>query len=500
MDAVPENNGTQQEVQTTNIYVARLPDWVTDDVLRTKFELFGTILSCKVLNGRSGPKGVGFVQYTTPEMAMKAVNAMNNTCIGNKTVDVRLAHRDKNKGVQNQPSTNIYVCNLPKSYGEAELYALFSPHGAIKSLVVLMDRKTWDSKCVGMIRFANLEDAKAAVETLNGRMLECYDRPLEVKYAEDSQAKEQRLEKDKVDAKKQRGARDQDGARANDAEGCGPTPMNVGHEDGADAVYAKPPGWANSQVAPGGVPKDQQQGKMGPVPQLCFSNIPADSFVQPRYPWAAAVIEVSKLSTLSERSGTDHHLSKEVLAAWNKHLRAEKGPMEIWDDHGALALTEFDASLDLDAQLMMANVLAFCKEASSDSFDFHDLFPSSNNNADGSHVSDNSGRDLARGFPADTELDPWAIPPPPNSSQLFQPSVNPFEETDAWDPSVASPLPPRGTDALFAPFRASMGKLSDDSPGLTFSAASEGGQPSPILGPLMLDNVHDAAALLPLSV
>jgi RNA recognition motif-containing protein len=501
--AVEPTSQSQQGSQTTNIYVARLPDWVTDEGLRTKFEQFGTILSCKVLNGRSGPKGVGFVQYTTPEMAMKAVNAMNNTCMGNKTIDVRLAHRDKNKGVQNQPSTNIYVCNLPKSYGEAELYALFSPHGAIESLIVLMDRKTGESKCVGMIRFANLEDARAAVEALNGRMLESYDRPLEVKYAEDPKAKEQRLEKDKVEAKKKQSARDQDAAGVNDARGCGPTLMNRGHEEAADPVYSKPPGWTISHAVPRAsepvLLHDQQQRERQRWPRFSSSNFLAEMSVEPKFPWTAAVTEDPKISfsALSERSGTDQHVSKEVLAAWNKHLRVEKAPMEIFDDHGALALTEFDDSIDPIPDVSMGNdvlfpllvattsqTLLFCPELSTDAVHVQPSVSSSPNEMNGSP----DGVDLVGQSEVVSAGDPWATP--------FQKS---FPLNNVRQSSVA-PSVPFEREALFAPFRASMGKLGDDSPGLTFSAATEGGQPSPILGPLMLDNARDAAALLPLSV
>ena len=67
---------------------------------------------------------------------------MNRTYIGTSCINVRFAHRDKDKGVSSPPSNNIYVCNLPKTFGEAELYNLFSPFGAICSLIVLEDRKT----------------------------------------------------------------------------------------------------------------------------------------------------------------------------------------------------------------------------------------------------------------------------------------------------------------------------------------------------------------------
>ena len=75
-------------------------------------------------------------------MALLALRAMNRTYIGDNCINVRFAHRDKNKGVRNTPSNNLYVCNLPVNFGEAEMYTLFSPHGAITTLVVLQDRKT----------------------------------------------------------------------------------------------------------------------------------------------------------------------------------------------------------------------------------------------------------------------------------------------------------------------------------------------------------------------
>ena len=76
------------------------------------------------------------------DMALHALRAMNRTYIGNNCINVRFAHRDKDKGISSNPSNNIYVCNLPKTYGEAEVYSLFSPFGAISSLIVLEDRKT----------------------------------------------------------------------------------------------------------------------------------------------------------------------------------------------------------------------------------------------------------------------------------------------------------------------------------------------------------------------
>ena len=58
-------NNIKDDGANTNLYIARLPEWVTDEWLRTQFERFGMVVSCKVLHeGPNGPRGVGFVQYT----------------------------------------------------------------------------------------------------------------------------------------------------------------------------------------------------------------------------------------------------------------------------------------------------------------------------------------------------------------------------------------------------------------------------------------------------
>eukprot|EP00667_Euglena_gracilis_P005826 EG_transcript_5874 len=130
-------------------------------------------------------------------MAIAAQKEMNQKPVGNNFISVQFAHRDKDKGIHSLPSNNVYVCNLPPTYQETDLYALFSPYGGITSLIVLEDRKTGMSKCAGLIRFNKMEEARNAVAALNGMVLDGHNRPLEVKYAESSQTKELRHEKSK---------------------------------------------------------------------------------------------------------------------------------------------------------------------------------------------------------------------------------------------------------------------------------------------------------------
>jgi polyadenylate-binding protein len=80
--------------QGVNLYVKNLEDDVDDDKLRAEFEPFGTITSCKVMTDDKGTsKGFGFVCFSTPDEATKAVAEMNNKMIGSKPLYVSLAQR-----------------------------------------------------------------------------------------------------------------------------------------------------------------------------------------------------------------------------------------------------------------------------------------------------------------------------------------------------------------------------------------------------------------------
>lgn len=80
--------------QGVNLYVKNLDDDFDDEKLRGVFTPFGTITSCKVMKDSKGnSKGFGFVCYTTPEEATKAVTEMNGKIVGTKPLYVGLAQR-----------------------------------------------------------------------------------------------------------------------------------------------------------------------------------------------------------------------------------------------------------------------------------------------------------------------------------------------------------------------------------------------------------------------
>lgn len=71
---------------------------------------------------------------------------------------------------------NIYVGNLPYSTTDQELESLFSQHGQITSARVMIDRETGRSRGFGFVEMANDNEARTAIEALNG--FEMNGRPL----------------------------------------------------------------------------------------------------------------------------------------------------------------------------------------------------------------------------------------------------------------------------------------------------------------------------------
>ena len=76
---------------------------------------------------------------------------------------------------------NIYVGNLPYRLSEDDLQAAFENYGEVSSARIIFDRETNRSKGFGFVEMPDDEQAKAAIEALNGS--EIGGRPLNVNEA-----------------------------------------------------------------------------------------------------------------------------------------------------------------------------------------------------------------------------------------------------------------------------------------------------------------------------
>merc|ERR1712083_721595 len=83
--------------QGVNLYVKNLDDTIDDERLRKEFAPYGTITSAKVMNEEGRSKGFGFVCFSSPEEATKAVPEMNGRIIVAKPLYVALAQRKEDR-------------------------------------------------------------------------------------------------------------------------------------------------------------------------------------------------------------------------------------------------------------------------------------------------------------------------------------------------------------------------------------------------------------------
>ncbi|KAF2301115.1 hypothetical protein GH714_020182 [Hevea brasiliensis] len=173
-----------EESNFTNLYVKNLADNITEDTLQNMFAVFGKVCNVVIMKDHEGTsRGFGFVNFDSPEGAKKAVDALNGSLLGSRTLFVGraqkkaerikiLQHADKdifNNHIEKLKLSNVYVKNLDVRIDDNKLREIFSACGKIVSAKV-MRYDNGVSRKFGFVCFSSPEEAKKALNTLNGIM------------------------------------------------------------------------------------------------------------------------------------------------------------------------------------------------------------------------------------------------------------------------------------------------------------------------------------------
>ncbi|XP_060930031.1 polyadenylate-binding protein 1-like isoform X2 [Limanda limanda] len=157
-----------------NIFIKNMDESIDNKALYDTFSAFGNILSCKVVCDENGSKGYGFVHFETHEAAHRAIDTMNGMLLNDRKVFVghfkSRKEREVEFGTKAMKFTNVYIKNFGEDYCEEKLKGVFSAFGRTLSVRVMKDERG-RSRGFGFVNYANHDDARKAVDDMNGKEL-----------------------------------------------------------------------------------------------------------------------------------------------------------------------------------------------------------------------------------------------------------------------------------------------------------------------------------------
>ncbi|KAH0563971.1 RNA-binding protein 39 [Cotesia glomerata] len=131
-------------------------------------------------------KGIAYVEFKDPESVTLALGLSGQKLLGVPIV-VQHTQAEKNRMGNSMPNLmpkgqtgpmRLYVGSLHFNITEDMLRGIFEPFGKIDNIQLIMDPETGRSKGYGFLTFRNSDDAKKALEQLNG--FELAGRPMKV--------------------------------------------------------------------------------------------------------------------------------------------------------------------------------------------------------------------------------------------------------------------------------------------------------------------------------
>ncbi|MBI5532786.1 MAG: hypothetical protein HY898_08740 [Deltaproteobacteria bacterium] len=171
------------------LFVAGLPDTISEDILRQLFEATGgTVVEVSIPRDRATgrPRGFGFVTLSTQEEAEAARDSLDGSLQAGKSISVRPFQAEPPRkdaggpggprsappaggGFQSAPDRTLYVGNLPYDCSQEEIEGLIQGTGAgqIARVNLPMDPEG-RKRGFGFVTMETPDAARAAMEALRG--------------------------------------------------------------------------------------------------------------------------------------------------------------------------------------------------------------------------------------------------------------------------------------------------------------------------------------------
>jgi len=173
VDPTKMNNApipSKKAFQVSTLYVGDLDENVDETTLYQLFAQVGSIESIRVCRESASRKslGYGYVNFTNLQDAERALDTLNNTTLGKKSIRIMWCQKDPT--LRKSGVGNVFIKNLDKKIQLKDLYDTFSVFGNILSCKIQLDEHG-NSKGFGFIHFESAEAADKAIEKMNGMIL-----------------------------------------------------------------------------------------------------------------------------------------------------------------------------------------------------------------------------------------------------------------------------------------------------------------------------------------
>lgn len=190
-----EDADAEEEEEPATIFVGRLSWSIDGDWLKSEFEHIGGVLGARVIyeRGTDRSKGYGYVDFKNKALAEKAVAEMQGKEIDGREINCDMSNSrpatNNNGGdrarkfgdVPSEPSDTLFLGNLSFNANRDEISDIFAKYGEIVSVRLPTHPETEQPKGFGYVQYGNIEDAKKALEALQGEYID--NRPVRLDFS-----------------------------------------------------------------------------------------------------------------------------------------------------------------------------------------------------------------------------------------------------------------------------------------------------------------------------
>ncbi|EGW34628.1 uncharacterized protein SPAPADRAFT_57674 [Spathaspora passalidarum NRRL Y-27907] len=184
-EPVAKKARTDETDEPATLFVGRLSWNIDDEWLKREFEHIGGVIGARVIMERSTGKsrGYGYVDFDNKDSAEKALVEMQGKEIDGRPINLDMStgkpHASKSNDRAKQfgdtpsaPSDTLFIGNLSFNAQRDNLFEIFGQHGTVISCRIPTHPDTQQPKGFGYVQFSSVDEAKAALEALNGEYIE----------------------------------------------------------------------------------------------------------------------------------------------------------------------------------------------------------------------------------------------------------------------------------------------------------------------------------------